>query len=42
MSTFISNKRRFVEYRDVKGLLLSNYAFNAASCELLDMRYFMC
>ena len=33
---------RVKEYRDVMGLFLSNYAFNAASCELLDMRYFMC
>lgn len=42
MSTSISNKSNFAEYRDVKGLISSNYAFNVVSGEVLDMWYFMC
>lgn len=42
MSTSISNKSRFVEHKDVMGLLLSNYVYGILNGELLDIRYFTC
>lgn len=42
MSTSISNKSRFVEHKDVMGLLLSNYVYGIFNGEIMDMRHFLC
>ena len=42
MSTSISNKSRFVEHKDVMGLILSNYVYGILNGELLDIRHFTC
>ena len=33
---------RVKEYRDVMGLLLSNYVYGILNGEILDIRYFTC
>lgn len=33
---------RFKEYRDVKGMVLSNYVYGILNGEILDIRYFTC